>query len=57
MSQDFDEEKNMHDGLSEEVKEIAKNYDIDTDTAERAQELVDELGIDEDDAVELADLL
>lgn len=40
--------------IDEEVKEIMENHDVDQDTAERAQELVDE-GLDEDDAVEIAE--
>jgi hypothetical protein len=39
---------------NEEVAELIADHDIDEDTAERAQELVDE-GLDEDDAVELAE--
>lgn len=46
MSQDPD--------IDEEVKELMAEHDLDEDTAERAQELVDE-GLDEDDAVELAE--
>ena len=33
-----------------------EDHDIDEDTAEKVQELIDE-GLDEDDAVELADIL
>lgn len=39
---------------NEEAAELIANHDIDEDTAERAQELIDE-GLDEDDAVELAE--
>ena len=38
----------------EEVRELMDNHDIDEDTAEKVQELIDE-GLDEDDAIELAD--
>ena len=38
----------------EEVQRLMKDHDIDEDTAEKAQELIDE-GIDEDEAIELAD--
>jgi hypothetical protein len=38
----------------EEIKDLMDSHDLDEDTAERAQELVDE-GLDEDDAVELAE--
>ena len=40
--------------IDEEVVELMKDHDIDQDTAEKAQELIDE-GLDEEDAVELAD--
>ncbi len=39
---------------NEEAVELMTNHDIDGDTAERAQELIDE-GLDEDDAVEHAE--
>jgi hypothetical protein len=38
----------------EEVARLMEEYGIDKDTAEKAQELVEE-GLEEDDAVELAD--
>lgn len=41
------------DVVQEEVKDLMENYDVDKDTAEKAQELVDE-GLDESDAVEIA---
>ena len=40
--------------MDEESKELMKGHDIDEDTAERAQEFIDE-GIDESDAVDLAE--
>ena len=40
--------------IDNEAKSLMVEHDIDEDTAERAQELVDE-GLDEDDAVELAE--
>jgi hypothetical protein len=40
----------------EEVAQLMEDHDIDEDTAEKVQELIDE-GLDEDDAVELADEL
>lgn len=40
--------------VEEEVKDLMENYDVDKDTAEKAQELIDE-GIDESDAVEIAE--
>lgn len=42
------------ENANEEVKELMVEHDLDADTAERAQELVDE-GLDADDAVELAE--
>lgn len=47
-------EENLENGPDEEIRELMKNHDVDEDTAEKAQELIDE-GIDEDDAIELAD--
>ena len=38
----------------EEVQRLMQERDIDEDTAEKAQELIDE-GIDEDEAIELAE--
>jgi hypothetical protein len=40
----------------EETSRLMEEHDIDEDTAEKVQELIDE-GLDEDDAVELADEL
>ena len=40
----------------EEISHLMEEHDIDEDTAEKAQELIDE-GLDEDEAVELADEL
>lgn len=40
----------------EETRRLMKDHDIDADTAEKAQELIDE-GLDEDEAIELADEL
>ena len=40
----------------EEVRQLMKDHDIDEDIAEKAQELIDE-GLDEDEAIELADEL
>ena len=52
-----DEETKIDKGPeNEEVKQLMTDHDIDEDTAEKAQELIDE-GLDEDDAVELADEL
>ncbi len=42
------------DPENEETRELMKERDLDADTAERAQELIDE-GLDENDAVELAE--
>jgi hypothetical protein len=34
-----------------------ESHDLDKDTAERVQEIMEDLGVDEDDAVELEELL
>ena len=41
--------------MDEDVKQLMKDHDIDEDTAERAQELIDTEGLDEEEAVELAE--
>jgi len=38
----------------EEIQRLMQEHEIDEDTAEKAQELIDE-GLDEDDAIELAE--
>jgi hypothetical protein len=40
----------------EEVQRLMQEHEIDEETAEKAQELIDE-GIDEDEAIELAEEL
>lgn len=47
---DIDVDKDPPD---DEVKEVMENQDLDRDTAERVVEIMDEYGVDEDDAVEL----
>ena len=42
---------------NEDVRRLMQDYDIDEDTAEKAQELIDTEGLDEDEAIELADEL
>lgn len=44
------------DDENEDIKRLMKDHLIDEDTAEKAQELIDE-GLDEDEAIELADEL
>lgn len=39
---------------NEDVRQLMEDHDIDVDTAERVQELIDD-GLDEEDAVELVD--
>lgn len=40
--------------MDEETKRLMEDPDIDEDTAEQAQELIDE-GLDEDEAIEVAE--
>lgn len=40
--------------MDEEIKELIKEHDLDENTAERAQELINE-GFDEDEAIELVE--
>ncbi len=46
----------MDDVENEDTRRLMKDHEVDQDTAEKAQELIDE-GIDEDDAIELAEEL
>lgn len=50
----MNQKNNNNFSEDEEIRRLAEEHDIDADTAERVQELIDE-GIDEDDAVELVD--
>ena len=53
----MDNDENVEDvPKDEEISRLMEEHDVDQDTAEKAQELIDE-GMDEDDAVELADEL
>lgn len=54
MNDDKEKEIEGDDTPDEDVKEIMESHGIDQDTAERAQELIDE-GLDEDDAIEVAE--
>jgi hypothetical protein len=42
--------------MDDEVKRLQKEYDVDENIAEQAQELIDE-GLDEDEAIEIAEEL
>ena len=44
----------MDDVEDEETRRLMKDYEIDRETAEKAQELIDE-GLDEDEAIEIAE--
>lgn len=53
----MDEETNIENGPEdEETARLMEDHDIDEDTAEKVQDLIDE-GFDEDEAVDLADEL
>lgn len=41
--------------MEEEVKELMEDYDLDQDSAERVVELADKLGLDPEEAVEIAE--
>lgn len=56
MSKDIDNNIYNNAPEDEETRRLMKDHDIDADTAEKAQELIDE-GLDEDEAIELADEL
>jgi hypothetical protein len=42
--------------MDDEIKRLQKEYDVDEDIAEQAQDLIDE-GLDDDEAVEIAEEL
>lgn len=42
--------------IDEEIAEIMENNDLDEDTAERVADIMNELGVDEEDAVELEEM-
>lgn len=51
----MDDNKENFEGIEDEdILRLMKDHDIDADTAEKAQELIDD-GVDEDEAIELAD--
>jgi hypothetical protein len=52
----MEDQPENEDKPDEEIAQLMEDHDIDEDTAEKVQELIDE-GLDEDDAVELADEL
>ncbi|MCX6795782.1 MAG: hypothetical protein NT165_03625 [Candidatus Falkowbacteria bacterium] len=54
---DPDDETEQFDAPDEDTLDLMKNYDIDLETAEHVQEIMDELGVDEDEAVELEEIL
>jgi len=42
--------------IDEEVLEVMENNELDEDTAERVVDIMDDLGVDEADAVELEEM-
>jgi ribosome recycling factor len=42
--------------MNDEIKRLQKEYEVDEDVAEQAQELIDE-GLDEEEAIEIAEEL
>jgi len=52
----MEDQPENEDKPDEEIAQLMEDHDIDEETAEKVQELIDE-GLDEDDAVELADEL
>ncbi|MFH1325870.1 MAG: hypothetical protein ABIH48_00165 [Candidatus Falkowbacteria bacterium] len=41
--------------MEEEIRELMENYDLDEDKAEEVQGVIDELGVDEEDAIMLVE--
>jgi methyl coenzyme M reductase subunit C len=54
IAEDLGLEPEEVENIEEDALKLMKDHDIDEDVAEKAQELIDE-GIDEDDAVEIAE--
>jgi len=50
-------EEPAEEAPDEEVAELMESHDLDKDTAEHVQEIMEDLGVDEDDAIELVDEL
>jgi hypothetical protein len=50
-------DESAEEAPDEEVAELMETHDLDKDTAERVHEIIEDLGVDEDDAVELEELL
>jgi len=46
-------EDNLSESLDDDIRELMESHDLDKETAERVQEIMDECGVDEDDAVEI----
>lgn len=42
--------------INEEVVEIMENNDLDEDTAERVADIMNELGVEEEDAIEIEEM-
>ncbi len=42
--------------IDEDVLEIMENNDLDEDTAERVADIMNELGVDEDEAMEIEEI-
>ncbi|PIY78384.1 MAG: hypothetical protein COY83_00190 [Parcubacteria group bacterium CG_4_10_14_0_8_um_filter_48_154] len=59
MSDDNDPIKDepAEEAPDEEVAELMETHDLDKDTAERVQDIMEDLSVDEDDVVELEELL
>ena len=57
VANDPDDEIEEFETTDEDTSDLMKNYDIDLETAEHVQEIMDELGVDEDEAVELEEIL
>ena len=59
MPSDNDPIKNepAEEALDEDIKELMESHDLDKDTAERVQEIIEDLGVDEEDAVEIEESL
>lgn len=51
------DDDNIEDVENEDIKHLMEDHMVDEDVAEKAQELMEEWGLDEDEAIEFAEEL
>lgn len=51
----YNDDDNIEGVEDEDIKRLMKDHMVDEDVAEKAQELMEEWGLDEDEAIEFAE--